>query len=593
MEASALPRATAIPRPRLAVPAPVLRLRSDDQLVALFRAGSDDAFRAIHDRYRVRLLAYASQMLGGSRADAEDALQDVFVRAHQALRSTRQPILLRAWLYRIAHNRCVDQLRRPAPIPSEIMPGAQLALSRGARHDPPAEAERSEDLRRLVADVHALPEQQRSALLMRELQGLSYEELGCALGISVAGVKSLLLRARGGVLDAAAARDTPCVEIRLELASAHDRGVRASGRARRHMRECDQCSSYRGELRSVSRRVAALVPVGPLGHLGLLFGIGGGGGAGAAGGGSLAAGSSSALLGGAASVTATKVAVIVCACALVGGAGALQASSPPSHHTHPRVARAHVTRHFVSYVASADPTTVARTAGGTIAPTPPSHLAGASSQPVSTGATGADELAVSSTSTTPGDPTSTIDSLSAATGAEPATTDPATTTTATGTVPGDTTTATGTQAAGQSTGTGALDGSGTNAAQSPPLTPGQAPTTTAGTPASPAEPGSTTSSTAGSSPSPTSSGSSGSTTTTSTPVTSAPVAPATGAGSSPQADFLRNAGAVGNADATSITGGTSAAGATAIHWDHRLRWSSDLHRAVAQLRYAAASHAAG
>jgi RNA polymerase sigma factor (sigma-70 family) len=362
MEASALPRSAALPRPRLAVSAPLLRLRSDEQLVALFRGGSDDAFGAIHDRYRARLLAYARQMLGGSAADAEDALQEVFVRAHAALRTSSAPISLRAWLYRIAHNRCVDQLRRPAPIPSLIAPGAEPALSRGPRHDPPAEAERSEDLRRLVADVHSLPEQQRSALLMRELQGLSYEELSVALGISVAAVKSVLLRARGGVLDAAEARETPCTEIRLELVGAHDRGVRASGRARRHMRECDGCCAYRGELRAVRRQVAGLVPAGPLGHLGLLFGLGGGGA-----GGGLAAGGSTAALGGAASLTASKVAAIVCCAALVGGAGALR-SQTPAHASHAGLVAP--VRHpaLPSPAALRDARTVARIAGGAVAP---------------------------------------------------------------------------------------------------------------------------------------------------------------------------------------------------------------------------------
>ena len=80
----------------------------------LFRGGSDEAFRVIHDRYRTRLFAYARQMLGGSRADAEDALQDVFVRAYGALRADDRDVSLRAWLYRIAHNRCIDELRRPA-----------------------------------------------------------------------------------------------------------------------------------------------------------------------------------------------------------------------------------------------------------------------------------------------------------------------------------------------------------------------------------------------------------------------------------------------------------------------------------------------
>ncbi|HEY5196389.1 MAG TPA: sigma-70 family RNA polymerase sigma factor [Solirubrobacteraceae bacterium] len=552
--------------------------------MALFRAGSDDAFRAIHDRYRVRLLAYAAQMLGGSRADAEDALQDVFVRAHQALRSNRQPIMLRAWLYRIAHNRCVDQLRRPAPIPSEIMPGAQLALSRGARHDPPAEAERSEDLRRLVADVHSLPEQQRSALLMRELQGLSYEELGCALGISVAGVKSLLLRARGGVLDAAAARDAPCADIRLELASAHDRGVRASGRARRHMRECDQCSSYRGQLRSVSRQVAALVPVGPLGHLGLLFGIGGGGagaGAGAGAGGGIAASSSGALLGGAAGVTATKVAAIVCACALVGGAGALQASAPSTHRSQTH-AKAHTTRHVSSYVPPASPTVVAHTAGGTIAPPPPiTHPASAALPTVPSSLSGQDQLALSPTGANTVDPTTTDPNLvSPAAGTDPTTLPGAATT-----LPGGPTTTSSTPGAAGLAGSADPDGSA--GATGPPVAPGQAASLT-----SAQTPTSASSSAAGAAGSSATGGTSSSApptpasaATTSVPVATSSVQPTATVASTPPANrFSRDADSVHNLASAPITGGTysTAGGSLTVHWQHKPRVSGTSHHTVQQ-----------
>jgi RNA polymerase sigma factor (sigma-70 family) len=341
-------------------------LRSDEQLVALFRAGSDEAFRAIHDRYRSRLLAYMRQMLGGSRADAEDALQDVFIRVYAALRADRRPISLRAWLYRIAHNRCVDELRRPSPVPSEIAPGAALALSRGPRHDPGVEFERSEELSRLVADVRRLPDQQRSALLMRELQGLSYEELACALGVSVAAVKSLLLRARTGLLDAAIAREAPCDEIRHELIAAHDRGVRISGRARRHVRECDGCRSYRGELRSVRRRFAALAPAGPFGPLGVLFGLGGGGGAG----GGVAVGGGGAALGGATAATATKVAALVCCAALVGTAGSeLQGQSSRHRSSAPR--RATIAAPATSPTTPAvDPRAIERETGSVVAPPP-------------------------------------------------------------------------------------------------------------------------------------------------------------------------------------------------------------------------------
>jgi RNA polymerase sigma factor (sigma-70 family) len=590
----------------LAVPVPVLRLHSDDQLVALFRSGSDDAFRAIHDRYRVRLLAYASQMLGGSRADAEDALQDVFVRAHQALRANRQPIMLRAWLYRIAHNRCVDQLRRPAPIPSEILPGAQLALSRGARHDPPAEAERSEDLRRLVADVHSLPEQQRSALLMRELQGLSYEELGCALGISVAGVKSLLLRARGGVLDAAAARDTPCSDIRIELASAHDRGVRASGRARRHMRECDQCSSYRGELRSLSRQVAALVPAGPLGHLGLLFGIGGGGGAGAGAGagGSIAAGSSSALLGGAASVTATKVAVLVCACALVGGAGALQVSAGPSSPpAHKHAARAHAARHEVSSAAVENPRYIAQTAGGTIAPAPvstpaptprPASASTAAPPLVASPLSGEDQLSLSGV----GDDQGTQPGLSpATTGLDPASTLPTTATTLPGaaiTLPGSATTTTatlpaGTQTAGQTAPAGSDAATGSagsaTAGTTPDATQGVAPTSATSSSSATQPSAAAGSSTADSSPA-SAATAGGTTTSVGTPVTTTAVQSGPGVSPAQPVDrYSRNAASVHNLHGVRFAGGAAPAGALMVFWQHRSHGSAPLHHASPEQHY--------
>jgi len=290
-------------------------LRSDEQLVALFRAGSDDAFRAIHERYRARLMAYTRQMLRGGGADVEDALQDVFLRAHRALRSSDRPVALRAWLYRIAHNRCIDELRRPRPTPSELAPDAQPAFGAAREtREPPAVAERSAALARLVADVRTLPSQQRSALLMRELQGLSYEELASALAISLPAVKSLLLRARTGLIDISLARETPCVEIRDELVCASDRGVRISGRARRHCAECDGCDAYRGELKRLRHGFAALTPGGPLAQLGMLFGLGGGGAAAAGGGGGAAGGAL-------ASVTVAKIAAVVCCAALITTAG--------------------------------------------------------------------------------------------------------------------------------------------------------------------------------------------------------------------------------------------------------------------------------
>jgi RNA polymerase sigma factor (sigma-70 family) len=312
-----------------------LRFRSDDQLVALFRMGYEDAFRVIHDRYRQRLFAYTRQMLGGSRSDAEDALQEVFLRAYNALRRDDRPVTLRAWLYRVAHNRCIDQLRRPLPAPADL-----FETSRTPLQDPMTTAERREDLRRLVEDVGRLPEQQRSALLMRELEGLSYAELADALDVSVPAIKSLLVRARIGLTEATDARDTACVEIRADLAGTHERGVRLSGRSRRHLRDCAGCRDYQQALRRIRTGFGALNPGGgPLATLAKLLGIGGAS-SGAAAGGGVAAGAGAASGGGAAVVgggaAAAKVAAIVCCAAVVGG-GAAEVSHEIQAPSHPRV----------------------------------------------------------------------------------------------------------------------------------------------------------------------------------------------------------------------------------------------------------------
>jgi hypothetical protein len=193
-------------------------------------------------------------------------------------------------------------------------------MSRKPLHDPLEEAQRREDLARLVEDVGRLPEQQRSALLMREIDGMSYADLAAALEVTVPAVKSLLVRARVGLVEAQEARDADCCEIRDDLLASYDRGVKASGRARRHMRSCPGCTEYRAALRGMRRSFAALTPVSAgIGTLAAnLLGLGGGGAA--VGGSAAAGGAGSAAVGGTlATATACKVAAVVCTAALTAG----------------------------------------------------------------------------------------------------------------------------------------------------------------------------------------------------------------------------------------------------------------------------------
>src|SRR6202162_1495098 len=199
MEASALTHSAA--RPALRGPTPLLRLQSDERLIALTRRGQHAAFEVLCARYQSRLLSFCRHMLG-SREDAEDVLQEVFTAAFNAVLGDEREINVRPWLYRIARNRSLNHLRRASPVGVDSMDVhfADHGLSTGDR------VIRRESFRELLADVHRLPETQRTALLLREIDALSYEQIAHAMETTVPSVKSLLLRASISLTDAAAAR---------------------------------------------------------------------------------------------------------------------------------------------------------------------------------------------------------------------------------------------------------------------------------------------------------------------------------------------------------------------------------------------------
>jgi RNA polymerase sigma factor (sigma-70 family) len=339
----------------------LLRLRSDEQLVGLFRAGNDEAFRAIHDRYRRHLLAYVRQMLRNSRSDPEDVVQDAFLRASQGLRAHDHELNLRPWLYKVARNACIDELRRHLPAPC-------AEVESTAEHDPVAESEQRETLRRLVTDLGRLPEQQRSALLMRELGGMSYAEVAEALGVSVPALKSLLVRARLGLVESLEARDTACTDIRGELASAHARGMRPNGLARRHLRDCAGCRQYRVEIRRTERRLAALAPtLGVLGPLTRLFGGGVTGGAAASSGTVTVLGAS------ATHVAALVAATVIAVGSAVGVREVTATPSAPAHHPAPAQVVAPLS------LATAAASSSARARAQTAAPASPRRVSAAAS----------------------------------------------------------------------------------------------------------------------------------------------------------------------------------------------------------------------
>ncbi|HEX4752330.1 MAG TPA: sigma factor-like helix-turn-helix DNA-binding protein, partial [Solirubrobacterales bacterium] len=162
-----------------------------------------------------------------------------------------------------------------------------------------------EEFRQIISDVNKLPETQRSALLLREMDALSYEEIAAAMETTVPSVKSLLVRARISLAEASQARLLTCGEVRVELSEAAEGLRKVSAPVRRHVRECEECADFRSQVRSNEKMLAALFPVAPLfalkGFIASKLGLGGGSAAGSAAAGSAAAGGGAAAAGGAAS----------------------------------------------------------------------------------------------------------------------------------------------------------------------------------------------------------------------------------------------------------------------------------------------------
>jgi RNA polymerase sigma factor (sigma-70 family) len=265
--AAALGRA----RPRLRLP----RGRSDDALVARVRAGDERAFELVFDRYHRGLLAFCRRMLT-SDEEAEDAVQHTFMAAYRALRSSDRPIHLKAWLYTIARNRCLSILRARRE---------QVALDDGhaATDGLAADVDRRAELRGLLADLDQLPEEQRAALVLFELGDHTHDEIAEVLGVRRDKVKALVFQARESLVAWGRARETPCSEVREQLATARGAAFKRAA-LRRHVARCEGCARFETEVRRQRSAMALLLPVVPtaglkaavLGAAGIGAGAGGG-----------------------------------------------------------------------------------------------------------------------------------------------------------------------------------------------------------------------------------------------------------------------------------------------------------------------------
>ena len=234
-----------------------VRRVGDERLVARVRAGDDDAFEAIYDRYYLGLLAFCRHMLG-SRQEAEDALQHSFASAYRALRRSESDVELRPWLYTIARNRCLSALRSRR----DELDIDRVDIERGSFEGLPLQIQVRAELRELVEDLQRLPDDQRAALVLFELGDHPHDEIAAVLGVRREKVKALVFQARSGLLRARRARDASCDEIREQLASLLG-GLPKRGIVRAHVDRCEACKAFEREVRRQRSSLAAILPVVP------------------------------------------------------------------------------------------------------------------------------------------------------------------------------------------------------------------------------------------------------------------------------------------------------------------------------------------
>src|SRR4051812_46679825 len=269
-------------RPRLAGgPFRGLAGRSDERLVATAKDGDERAFETLYERHAPAILRYCRSVLRSTQ-EAEDVKQEVFVLAISALRRGAEPDAFRPWLYRVAHNACMSHLRVRRPV--LVADNGVLVGPAGAAA--PVDTHR-EELRQLLDDIGTLPEVQRRALLLREMDGFSYEQVGEVLGLPLSTVRASIFRARRTLQGLADARDADCEEIQSELTRLADRRGRRGRHITSHPPVCANCRGVRDGLRRRPSGLGGLTPPGPLRLLvalqgQLLRGAAAGGGAGAA-----------------------------------------------------------------------------------------------------------------------------------------------------------------------------------------------------------------------------------------------------------------------------------------------------------------------
>jgi RNA polymerase sigma factor (sigma-70 family) len=232
------------------------------------RLSSDRAFERLYRKHAGDVYRYALVVLR-NEADAEDVTQTTFMNAYRAMERGERPRQPQNWLITIAHNVCRQRFRQSQRRPNEVVYEEELAEAVVDE-----DAISAEDIRRALGH---LAFNQRSALVMRELEGRSYQEIAEILGVSVSAVETLIFRARRALREQLEEGIT-CHEAELAISKQLDGRLSRKDKAalRAHIRECDDCSGF---ARSQRAQRGALKALGAIPLPQSLVGLFGGGGA--------------------------------------------------------------------------------------------------------------------------------------------------------------------------------------------------------------------------------------------------------------------------------------------------------------------------
>jgi len=249
--------------------------------VAAVRRGDDRAFEELYSRYGRRIVTYVLGIVG-DHGRAEDIAQEVFISALRRMRATERPIAFKPWIYEIAKNASIDEFRRTrriqeVPLASDYQPDAPAPPAAAPAQSPHASLERRQQLDDLCGAFRGLSDNHHKILVLRELEGLSYTEIGRRMGMTRPVVESTLFRARRrlGQEYEEIASGQRCEQVRAVIDAGGARtvpalGIRERRRLTRHVSHCQPCRRHawlagidESVLRppTLAEKVAALLPI--------------------------------------------------------------------------------------------------------------------------------------------------------------------------------------------------------------------------------------------------------------------------------------------------------------------------------------------